>query len=214
MTTNDYIQLIVCFVCVGAFLYMLFRWNQGSNPADGKSSDRTPAGEDKAVGAAKLRRKAETWARTHDAKVIGPVSLNWGGKEGSFDFVLVGWFGALGVNCLGYGGTIYGTADEKQWLQEKNGTRLQFDNPLEAQTTSARVLRGVLMDGGLRGMDVESALVFTSPAVELSLPRRLNYYSNETFAALLKESRFAADKGVDVEKACQLIEAANTAAKQ
>ena len=128
--------------------------------------------------------------------------------------MLVGWFGALGVNCLGYGGTIYGTADEKQWLQEKNGTRLQFDNPLEAQTTSARVLRGVLMDGGLRGMDVESALVFTSPAVELSLPRRLNYYSNETFAALLKESRFAADKGVDVEKACQLIEAANTAAKQ
>ena len=85
---------------------------------------------------------------------------------------------------------------------------------MEAQTTSARVLRGVLMDGGLRGMDVESALVFTSPAVELSLPRRLNYYSNETFAALLKESRFAADKGVDVEKACQLIEAANTAAKQ
>ena len=56
--------------------------------------------------------------------------------------------------------------------------------------------------------------MFTSPAVELSLPRRLNYYSNETFAALLKESRFAADKGVDVEKACQLIEAANTAAKQ
>lgn len=214
MTTNDYIQLIICFVCIGAFLYMLFRWNQGSNPTDGKSSDRTPAGEDKAVGAAKLRRKAEAWARTHDAKVIGPVSLNWGGKEGSFDFVLVGWFGALGVNCLGYGGTIYGTADEKQWLQEKNGTRLQFDNPLEAQTTSARVLRGVLMDGGLRGMDVESALVFTSPAVELSLPRRLNYYSNETFAALLKESRFAADKGVDVEKACQLIEAANTAAKQ
>ena len=44
MTTNDYIQLIICFVCIGAFLYMLFRWNQGSNPADGKSSDRTPAG--------------------------------------------------------------------------------------------------------------------------------------------------------------------------
>lgn len=62
MTTNDYIQLIVCFVCVGAFLYMFIRWNQGSNPADGKSSDRTPAGEDKAVGAAKLRRKAEAWA--------------------------------------------------------------------------------------------------------------------------------------------------------
>ena len=35
MTTNDYIQLIICFVCIGAFLYMLFRWNQGSNPADG-----------------------------------------------------------------------------------------------------------------------------------------------------------------------------------
>lgn len=189
--------------------YLFYKWIKGIyEPKDisqGTSRDLTPAGSDRSVGADKLRKKAEAWARSHDAKVVGPVDLEWSGLHAHFDFAVVGWFGVLGVTCLGYGGTIYGTSEEPEWTQDKNGARSTFANPIADNQTAARVLRGVLLDKGMRNLTTDTAVVFTGLDVELALPRSVPYCTADTFIPLLRGDRFTADKGADVEALCALL---------
>ena len=181
-------------------------YNPEKEPS-GTSLDTTPIGTDRTAGADKLRKKAEGWARSHDGKVIGPVELEWNGLHAHYEFIVVGWFGALGVNCLGYIGTIYGTVEEEEWTQEKNGERSSFPNPLPINQNAARVLRGVLMDNGLRNLTNDVVTVYTGFDVKLAIPRRVAYHTSDSFIAMLRRSdRFNADKGADVEALCKLLQ--------
>ena len=112
---------------------------------------------------------------------------------------MVGWFGVLGVKCLGYGGEVYGSPDEAEWVQTVNGARRKFKNPIARSKQSGLVLRDALFAAGLKSVPVETVVVFTGKRVQLALPRSTGHYTEKSFSAYLKSSRFEEDKKIQVE---------------
>src|SRR5699024_681166 len=115
------------------------------------------------------------------------------------DLLLVGWFGVLGVKCLGYGGEVYGSLDEPEWTQVLPQGRRTFENPMTRAGKSARAVRDALFAAKLKNVPVETVVVFTNPSASLNLPRSTGHYTEKTFLAYLKGPHFREDKKVEVE---------------
>ena len=117
-----------------------------------------------------------------------------------------GYFGVLGVRCMGYSGRIFGGEKEAAWVQTKGDKRYEFENPLDRNARDARILREVLINGGLRNTPVETVLVCTGGKnQELALPRSTPFHTPKTLSRYLNTSRFDQDKKVDVEKTAELL---------
>ena len=167
----------------------------GATPA--KKQGALPDDEHK--GADAILRAVRRFAASEDYAVIAPVKVQGTKDAADLDLVLVGWFGVLGVKCLGWGGEVYGSLDEAEWTQVLPQGRRTFENPMTRAGKSERALRDALFAAKLKNVPVETVVVFTNPAASLNLPRSTGHYTEKTFLAYLKGPRFREDKKVEVE---------------
>lgn len=201
---ND-IVFIILLVLAGVLAFALTiyvinlvrKGRGGSAPQKEKKPGDLPDDEHK--GAEAVVRQLRRYAALHEYKVVAPVALTGVHGTTDLDAVLVGWFGVLGVKCLGYGGEVYGSPDEAEWVQTVNGTRRKFKNPIARAKQSGLVLRDALFAAGLKSVPVETVVVFTGKRVQLALPRSTGHYTEKSFSAYLKSSRFEEDKKIQVE---------------
>lgn len=166
-------------------------------PQKEKKPGKLPDDEHK--GADGVVRQLRRYAALHEYKVVAPVQVTGVHGTTDLDAVLVGWFGVLGVKCLGYGGEVYGSLDQADWVQTLNGARRSFKNPMTRAQQSGLVLRDALFAAGLKSVPVETVVVFTNKGAQLALPRSTGHYTEKSFSAYLKTSRFEEDKKVEVE---------------
>lgn len=199
---------LIVVMAIAAALVVYFTNRDSSG---GKKAPRGGVGADEKAGAAAVVGRVRRYARINNYQVVEPACWARDGKLAEFDCVLVGYFGVLGVRCLGYSGRVFGGEKEDTWVQSKGEKRHEFENPLTRNARDARILREVLINGGLRNTPVETVLVCTGGKnQELALPRSTPYYTPKTFARYLNSSRFDQDKKVDVEKTADLLRQAVT----
>lgn len=154
-------------------------------------------------------RQAVRFARSNSFKVISPAVVR--GKNGTarLEAVVIGPFGILGVKGLGYYGNVYGTKDEKEWLNVTAlGARTKFPNPILESAADVRVLRDALFAKNIKVVPVEVVSVFTAKEVQLGLPRDAGHYTMKTYKAYLNKEKFLEEKNFNVEKAEEAIRAA------
>ncbi len=193
---------VVGVVAAVAITIVFLRRFQGVK-SEKKSISELPNDEHKGRDA--ILRQLRRFAAVNEFKVLEPVALTGVHGTTDLDAILVGWFGVLGVKCLGYGGTVYGNAEEEDWVQEMNGRRRTFKNPMTRSQQSNRVIRDVLFSTGLKSIPVETVVVFTGKSTELALPRSTGHYTEKTFGAYLKSTHFEEDKKVEIEPIVKLL---------
>ncbi|MEG1104699.1 MAG: nuclease-related domain-containing protein [Oscillospiraceae bacterium] len=142
---------------------------------------------------------AKGFAKLHEYTLISPCNLAKDGKFADVDFAVVGYFGVLGVKCIGLGGEIYGSSGDAMWLQVTNTQRISFENPLIRAQADARLIRDTLFAAGLKSVPVEVICVCTNPKASLALPRSTGHFTMKDYKAYLKKDKFEQDKKVDLE---------------
>ncbi|HJA25010.1 MAG TPA: NERD domain-containing protein [Candidatus Fournierella merdigallinarum] len=194
-------------VCVGllAFALTVFLANliRGNQPEKAKAASFDK--EDEHKGAAALLRAVRRRAAAESWAVIAPVELSGSRDAADLDALVIGWFGVLGIKCIGWGGTIYGSAAEAEWTQVLGGARRSFENPIVRAGKSERAVRDVLFAARMKNVPVETVVVFTNAAAELCLPASTGHYTEKSFLAYLKSSRFEEDKKVDTAAVAALL---------
>ncbi len=197
MTPELMVQILVVVAMLAVFgvsIYFL-------GPAQTKKvKTATSLPDDEHENSEAVLRQLRRYAATNDFKVVAPVTAQGSKTTADLDALLVGWFGILGVKCLGYGGTIYGQQGDEEWVQEVNGLRRVFQNPLRCAEQSARAVRDVLFQAKIKNVPVETIVVFTGKKTELALPRSCGHYTLDQFTTYLKSTRFEEDKKVDVDQ--------------
>lgn len=205
MTPELIIQIaavVVVVVIFGVAVYLL-------SPArkTEKKAKTAPIPDDEHENAEAVLRQLRRYAATNEFRVVEPVQIGNEKISADLDALLVGWFGVLGVKCLGYGGTIYGQASDAEWVQEMNGQRRVFANPLKRAEQSARAVRQALFEAKIKNVPVETVVVFTGKKTQLALPRSCGHYTIEQFSTYLKSVHFEEDKKVEVEPVAAALSA-------
>lgn len=149
---------------------------------------------------------ATRFAKLRQFTVISPAMLAKDGKFADIDFIIVGYFGVLGVKCIGLGGEIYGSAGDAMWLQVAKDKRISFDNPLLVAQTDARLIRDTLFVAGLKSVPVEVICVCSNKKATLALPRTTGHFTLKDFKAYLQKDKFEQDKGIDIANVKSSIE--------
>lgn len=205
MTPELMIQIaaiVLVVVIFGVAVYLLSPTRQSE-----KSSKVGPLPDDEHENAEAVLRQLRRYAATNEFRVVEPVHIENSKASADLDALLVGWFGVLGVKCLGYGGTIYGQASDAEWVQEINGQRRVFANPLKRAEQSARAVRQALFEAKIKNVPVETVVVFTGKKTQLALPRSCGHYTIDQFSAYLKSVHFEEDKKVEVEPVATALSA-------
>ena len=197
-------QLILLLIIVAVFGFGIYFFSPAR--AEKQNKKNAMPNEDQ-QGKDLVLRQLHRFAATNDFKVIRPVSIQQDRYNADLDALLIGWFGVLGVKCIGYNGTIYGQSKQAEWVQEINGQRNTFENPLQKAEQSARAIREVLFAAKIKQVPVETVVVFTGKNAELALPRSTGHYTPEQFHTYLKSVHFEEDNKVDVEQVAKLFEA-------
>lgn len=185
------LSLLVIFL-IGYLIYYLYKRIKNST-ADVKNK------------ASKPLSAAKAFALTRQFTVISPANIAKDGKFADVDFIMVGFFGVLGVKCIGLGGEIYGNANDAMWLQVTGDKRISFENPMLAAQQDARVIRDTLFDAKLKNIAVDTVVVFTNKKASLAIPRSTGHLTIKDFKKYLDKDKFEQDKGVDVAKTAQAI---------
>lgn len=155
--------------------------------------------------ASKPLSAAKAFALTRQFTVISPANIAKDGKFADVDFIMVGFFGVLGVKCIGLGGEIYGNANDAMWLQVAGSKRVSFENPMLAAQKDARVIRDTLFEAKLKNITVDTVVVFANKKASLAIPRSTGHFTVKDFKKYLDKDKFEQDKGIDVAKTVQAI---------
>lgn len=212
---NEWLVLLGAFAVIVAIICLVFyairqaRKNAEPNmgPVVARGADAAGMPDDEHNGTGGVLATLRRFAATNDFEVIAPVSIEGERGQADLDAVLVGWFGVLGVKCLGYEGTVYGNGADAEWTQVNKGSRRTFANPLRVAQQNVRVLRERALQQGLRSLPVECIVVFTGKKTQLAMPRTLPYQTSKTLSSFLNSAHFAEDNKVDTQKAAAAFRA-------
>ena len=205
MTPELIIQIAAVVVVIAIFGVAVYLLSPARKTE--KAAKAGPIPDDEHENAEAVLRQLRRYAATNEFRVVEPVRIENSKASADLDALLVGWFGVLGVKCLGYGGTIYGQSSDAEWVQEMNGQRRMFANPLKRAEQSARAVRQALFEAKIKNVPVETVVVFTGKKTQLALPRSGGHYTIEQFSTYLKSVHFEEDKKVEVEPVAAALSA-------
>ena len=205
MTPELIIQIAAVVVVIAIFGVAVYLLSPARKTE--KAAKAGPIPDDEHENAEAVLRQLRRYAATNEFRVVEPVRIENSKASADLDALLVGWFGVLGVKCLGYGGTIYGQSSDAEWVQEMNGQRRMFANPLKRAEQSARAVRQALFEAKIKNVPVETVVVFTGKKTQLVLPRSCGHYTIEQFSTYLKSVHFEEDKKVEVEPVAAALSA-------
>ncbi len=195
------VSIAVPVLALALLVFVLYTQNK-------KKTQKVASGTGR--GKAKAAQMAARFARSNGYRCIAPAHFTGGKAETTLDAVVVGYFGVLGVRALDYGGNIYGSVGEDEWVQiaGKEETRTVFENPIKQAAADVRVIRDALFAAKLKKVPVEVVCVFTDPKVQLALPKNTGHYTMTTFKPLLRREKYVEDAGIDLDAVEKAIRAA------
>lgn len=151
-------------------------------------------------GEKKVAKLLKRFAGIRSYKVINDLYLPLYDKTTQIDHLLVGFFGILVIETKNMKGEVYGDPKKKDWMHIVGGKKHSFYNPLMQNQTHIDCVRHWLGKEGMYNVNIETAVVFTNPKLDLYVPNRLPIFRIKGFKKLLHQSKFDKDANYDVEK--------------
>ncbi len=192
------IVLVLSVAVLGVVYYLLKREKPPTSQVGKNLSTNSAVAKPLAI--------AKRFAMINEYKVLQNVNIKNGEHTANFDFVVVGSFGVLCVKCYGYGGDIYGTEKEEQWVQLHKKQKNYFYNPIIKATKDTRALREALFENKIKNTSVTNAVVFTNDKANIAVPASVELYTTKTFKEHINKSIFIQNKNVEISKTIAAIE--------
>lgn len=198
------LEIVILVVVVAALAFAVYSFFRGGDKEEKRSRKSKDLSAQRS--AASARRVAESWTHARGGKVYGPVNIEINGRSMQADFMVVGFYGITAVRCVGYGGEIYGTKDEAEWLHIVKGEREHVPNPMLGLTEGARVIRDTLFAAKQKNVPVEMVTVFTNDKLKIAVPPSVGFYTVKSWKKNMQRDKYTQDKKVDVDKALAAVQ--------
>ena len=147
----------------------------------------------------KLMSGLGKFARVRGFTVMGPTTIKFEDKEMSFDAILLGFFGALGVKVCPQGGDIYGDVNSDTWVQIYEDNRITFDSPVNQMLGSTKLFKDIFRREKIKGGNCDSMAVFTNKDANVAVARSLPACHVSNLSATLETPKYLTDNGADIE---------------
>jgi hypothetical protein len=154
----------------------------------------------------KLLSAVNRFARGRDFKVYGETTIEWQGRQKTFDAVLLSFFGTVIFYGNGKGGEIYGDSQLENWVQIFLDERKNFPNPLKDSGADAKIFREIYRSENIKFGQIDSMAVFTNNFLSLAVPKSRGAVSVEEVVKILESKKYVADNGADIPAMAAAIE--------
>ena len=163
IANNAYIFWII--VCIFVYLYhvggddiIFFRKKQYDN--DPK------AGE-------KLAEALNKFIRSRDFSVMGPTTIEFEGREYSFDSLLFTYSGVTAFSLQPQIGETYAELTSEEWATLWQGNRTTFANPLLKMEDNDKLFREIFRSEGVKYGKSQNMVVFTNDKANVVASRNV-----------------------------------------
>lgn len=143
--------------------------------------------------------------RSRDYKVMGPTTIEFEGKEYSFDSLMFTYSGIVAFSLQPQIGETYADLTGDQWATMWQGKRTSFANPLKAMEENEKLFKDLFRAEGVKYVKVHNFVVFTNKFANVVAPRNLPVCHSDDLPQKLSE-KVLADNGANIQGMMDAIE--------
>ena len=196
IANNAYIFWIL--VCIFLYLYVvggddIIFFRKKKHEVDPKAND-------------KLSGELAKFARSRDSVVMGPTTIEFNGKEYSFDGLLITYAGTFVISCLPQIGEFYAELTTAEWTRLWNGKRESIANPLPEMRENEKLFREIYRAEGCKFGETNSVVVFTNKNANVVASRTMPVCHVVDLGKKLADMKATADNGAAIEAMKAAIE--------
>ncbi len=144
-----------------------------------------------------------SFARKNRLRTIIPATFCYNDEVLRISAIIVGHGRALGIFCLGYGGSVEPDLNRDEWKQKLNGEIKYFKNPLKITEGMDDVVREALRSKG-KDVPYRTVCVFTTPDVDVD-PVIQDVYTVEGFFYYLETADWVNRGDLDMADAADTL---------
>lgn len=154
-----------------------------------------------------IDKKLNSYCKSFEATLLKDISIEYQKQTYKFSHILMSTYGTIIIDLLDYDGEIYGTENEKIWLNvtAKPAMRNNFNNPIDEFNKKTASYRSFMSENNVRSGKVKSFIVVNDNVV-LNTSKKLNILNLTEFLRLIKTGEYILDNNYDYKKAIDLLE--------
>lgn len=137
-------------------------------------------------------------------KVLKDVSIPVSSGSVLCDFVVVGIFGVLVVNCLEANGEVYCNLSADRWAVAGKKKTVKVENPIKRTEKGVFAMREHFSRQKLYKMQIDSISVYSPKSVPCDAGG-LPLVSLKKLKSMLEREKYHTDNGVDMEKVARVL---------
>ena len=143
--------------------------------------------------------------RSRDFKVMGPTTIEFEGKEYSFDSLLFTYSGIVAFSLQPQIGETYADLASDEWTTLWQGNRTKMANPLKAMEVNEKLFKDLFRAESVKYIKVQNFVVFTNKDANVVAPRTLPVCHANDLAQKLSD-KCLADNGANIQGMMDAIE--------
>ena len=147
----------------------------------------------------KLMDALAKFTRGRDYEVMGPATVEFEGKEFSYDALVLTLAGTVIVNAQPLIGEFYAELTTEKWTRLWNGDRSSIENPLHALKDGEKLLRDIFRAEGCKFGTTQSVVAFTNKNSNVVAARTLPVCGVADLPKKLADMKATADNGANVQ---------------
>ena len=196
IANNAYIFWIL--VCIFLYLYVvggddIIFFRKKKHEIDPKAAE-------------KISSELNKFARSRDCVVMGPATIEFEGKEFSYDALLLSYAGTFVIAKQAEIGEVYAELTTAEWPIKWNGQRNTVANPLNAMKDGEKLLRELYRAEGCKYGTTNSVVVFTNKNANVVAQRNVPVCHVVDLGKKLADMKATADNGASLEAMKAAIE--------
>jgi len=146
----------------------------------------------------KLADALNKFTRSRDFSVMGPTTIEYEGKEYSFDSLLFTYSGLTVLSLQPQIGEIYTNLSEEEWVKMWDGKRSTFPNPLLDMAGNEKLFREIFRNEGIKYGTTQNLVVFTNNHANVVASRNVPACHVKNLDAKLSD-KVLADNSANIE---------------
>ena len=187
-------QIITVVMVVLAFVGTMVLLNNGSVPMPWtKKADHDPRAEKNLV------KVLKRFATMKNFTVLGKTKIVFEGEEFSFDAIMLGYYGTIGIKSVDYTGEVFGQLRDKEWVHILEGKRTEFANPMESLNGSVRFFKDLYKAEKVKAGNSDAFVAFTSNKCEAFVGKSDKALCLDKVYAHLNTTVYLKDNGASIE---------------
>lgn len=144
-------------------------------------------------------RAVRRFADLKGFEVLEKTTLSFGGEEFTFDAILLGFFGTIGIGANYAGGEVYGSYKDEKWCSvDAKGNKTYFKSPVAQYNGSMRFFKDLYAAEKAKCGMADSFVVFAGKKTKVFADKRSDVYALSALSEKLNSEKYAKDNGADI----------------